>query len=101
MSYSLHHDTLSPQAIDSSWADWCALVEECNQLRQSLLNVQIKHHREREIAAQQLQLMRNSHIALAGYCTQLRAEIKRLDPGNPLADPALQPAGSASRAPQR
>ena len=100
MSYSFHDDTLSPQAIDSSWADWCALVEECNQLRQSLLNVQTKHHREQELAWQQLQLMRGSHVALATYCTQLRAEIQRLDPANRLADPALQPGGPTPIAPQ-
>lgn len=100
MSYSFHDDTLSPQAIDSSWADWCALVEECNQLRRTLLHVQHKQHREQEIAAQQLQVMRNSHLAMAAYCTQLRTEIKRLEPANQLADPALQPGGPVPMTPQ-
>lgn len=100
MSFSLDRDPLSPEAIDSSWADWCALVEESNQLRQLLMQVQHKHHRQQELAQQQLYLMRDSHVALASYCSQLRAEIERLDPANRLADPALQPGGPTPIDPQ-
>lgn len=99
MSYSLHHDTLTAGAVDSSWADWCALVEESNQLRQSLMQVQARHHRELELAQQQLQLVRAAYASLSTYSAQLRAEIERLDPANRLADPALQPGGSAPQAP--